>query len=200
MNIIHPNKLFLFITLFFASLLLTKAQDKPSIEKKYALSATIGSGLIYNIQNRDPFFDNLFYSPSLRIMWKPDHLLNIGLESGYLTISKLDSMIVSTPFDSTTFKARLNAIPMLLVFNMKVSKIDLYYGMGLSYLTTHLEAFDEKVIVGNWYYCYNIALAYNYPISKKMEIGIEAKSFFFPKLQTIAGGIAINFSYRFLQW
>ena len=83
---------------------------------------------------------------------------------------------------------------------MKVSKIDLYYGMGISYLTTHLEAFDEKVVVGNWYYCYDIALAYNYPLTKNLEIGIEAKSYFFPKLQTFTGGIAINLSYQFLHW
>lgn len=200
MNITHPNKRFLFLSLLLVIVLVTKAQEKTSPEKKYALSATIGNGLMYNIQNRETIFGNLFLSPSVRIMWKPNHLLNIGIESGYLTVSKQDSIIVSTPFDSTSFKARLNAIPILLVFNMKVAKIDLFYGMGLSYLTTRLEAFDERVVVGNWYYCYNIALAYNYPITKNIDIGIEAKSYFFPKLQTLTGGISINLSYQFLHW
>ena len=111
MNITHPNKGLLLLTLFLALVLITKAQGKTGFEKKYALSATFGNGLIYNIQNREALLDNLFYSPSVRLMWKPNHLLNIGIESGYLTISKQDSMIVSTPFGSTSFKARLNAIP-----------------------------------------------------------------------------------------
>jgi len=200
MNITLPNKWFLLSFFFLTSFLFINAQEKGSSEKQFALSATFGNGLNYNIQNQNSVLDNIFYSPTIRLLWEPNHRLNIGLESGYLTISKLDSTIVSTPYGDTTFKARLNAIPLLLVFNMKVSKIDLYYGLGISYLTTHLEAFDEKVKVGNWYYCYNFAIAYKYPITRNIGIGIEAKSYFFPKLQTVTSGLSINLNYQFLQW
>ena len=200
MNITLPNKWFLLSFFFLSSFLYINAQEKLSSEKQFALSATIGNGLTYNIQNQNPLLGNIFYSPTIRLLWEPNHRLNIGLESGYLTISKLDSTIVSTPYGDTTFKARLNAIPLLLVFNMKVSKINLFYGMGISYLTTRLEAFDEKVKVGNWYYCYNIAIAYKYPVTKNIGIGIEAKSYFFPKLQTVTSGLSINLNYQFLHW
>ncbi len=200
MNITLPNKWFLLSFFFLSFFLFVNAQEKLSSEKQFALSATIGNGLMYNIQNQKPVLDNIFYSPTLRLLLELNHHLNIGLETGYLTISKLDSTIVSTPYGDTTFKARLNAIPLLLVFNMKVSKIDLYYGLGISYLTTHLEAFDEKVKVGNWYYCTNIAIAYKYPITKNIGIGIEAKSYFFPKLQTVTSGLSINLNYQFLRW
>lgn len=186
--------------LFLTSFIIINAQEQVKDEKRFALSVTIGNGFNYNIQNQKPVMDNIFYSPAIRLLWEPNHLLNIGVETGYLTISKQDSTIVSTPYGQTIFKARLNAIPLLLVFNMKVSKINLYYGLGVSYLTTHLQAFDEKVVVGNWYYCYNVALAYNYPLSKNVNIGIEAKSYFFPKLQTMTGGVAINLNYKFLHW
>ncbi|MFZ4413919.1 MAG: hypothetical protein ACOYOV_12615 [Bacteroidales bacterium] len=199
MNIIHLNK----NVLFFCLLIFTQgvySQEEKVAKKEFSLAATIGNGLIANIDNTKKFNENIYFSPSLRILWKPNRLLNIGIESAYLTISKQDSTTVSTEFGSTALRARLNGIPLLLVFNMKISKIDVFYGIGLSYVTSRLEAFGERVVVSNWYYCYDVALAYSHPLSKNLAIGIEAKTYFFPKLQKISGGLLINFSYRFLRW
>jgi hypothetical protein len=200
MNIIPLNKNLLFFFIFLVFINYTHAQEKNSLKKGYSLSLSIGNGIIANIDQHKKFTDNIFYSPSLRFLWKPDHILNIGIESAYLTVSKQDSTLASTAFGATALRARLNAIPLLLVFNMKVSKIDLFYGIGLSYVTSRLEAFGEKVVVSNWYYCYDIAIAYTHPLSKKIDIGIEGKSYFFPKLQKVSGGIVINFTYRILSW
>ena len=189
MNIILLNKNILFFSLLIIFTQSVNAQETKTFEKGFALSVNIGNGLIANIDSKNNIFDNIFYSPSIRVLWEPNHLLNIGLESSYLTMLKQDSSIVSTSFGTTIYKARLNAIPILLVFNMKVAKIDLYYGIGLSYVTSRLEAFSDRVIVSNWYYCYDLAIAYKYPLSKKIDIGIEAKSYFFPKLPA---GVVIN--------
>ncbi len=196
MNIIHPNKSlwFLFFLILFTQR--ANAQEEINTTEKFALYTTVGNGLTGIIAYNNIFLDNLFYSPSLRILWKPNHLLNIGIESAYLTVSKQDSTLTTTPFGTTVLKARLNAIPLLLVFNMKFSKIDLYYGIGVSYVTSRLQAFEEKVVISNWYYCYDAAIAYSLPISRKINIGLEAKSYFFPKLQKISGGLVLNFSYR----
>ncbi len=200
MNIILLNKKSLILICLLMAGVSVYSQEHPFAEKGYSLSAYFGSGFIANIDNTKKFNENIYYSPALRLLWKPDHLLNIGLESAYLTISKQDSTTVSTDFGSTAFRARLNAIPILLVFNMKFSKIEFYYGIGISYVTSRLEAFNERVVVSHWYYCYDVAIAYSHPLSKNLAIGIEAKTYFFPKLQKVSGGLLINFSYRFLKW
>jgi hypothetical protein len=178
----------------------TFGQDSLAKKKGFALSASIGSGYIANIDQEKSFNENIFFSPSVRVMWKPNHRLNIGVETAYLTVSKLDSTLQSTPFGSTILKARLNAIPLLLVFNMKIAKIDLYYGIGVSYTTSHLQAFEERIVVSNWYYCYNFGFAYNRSITKNLELGIESKTYFFPKLQKVSSGLELILSYRFLRW
>ena len=200
MNITLRNKfvLFLFLICFFTSKAKAQQENKPA--NQFAVYATLGNGLTGVIAYNNSFIDNIFYSPSLRLLWKPNHLLNIGVESAYLTISKQDSTLSTTPFGTTVLKARLNAVPLLLVFNMKFSRIDLYYGIGVSYVKSRLQAFEEKVTVGNWYYCYDAAISYTYPLSKKINIGLEAKSYFFPKLQKISGGLVLSLSYRLLQW
>jgi hypothetical protein len=200
MNIIPLNKSLLLLFIFFVFVKFSYAQQKNSLKKGYSLSVSIGNGIIANIDQHKKFNENIFYSPSLRLLWKPDHILNIGIESAYMTVSKQDSTLTSTAFGATVLKARLNAIPIMLVFNMKVLKVDLYYGIGLGYVTSRLEAFGEKVVVSNWYYCYDIAIAYTHPLTKKIDIGIEGKSYFFPKLQKVSGGIVVNFSYRILSW
>jgi hypothetical protein len=200
MNIILLNKRLVFLPFLICFIPILSAQNAKSDKKNFAVSAEFGSGYIANIDLEKSFSENIFFSPSARLLWKPNHKLNIGFESSYITVSKLDSTLQSTPFGSTILKARLNAIPMLLVFNMKIAKIDLYYGIGVSYVTSRLEAFEEKVVVSNWYYCYDIALAYNHPLTKNLDIGIESKTYFFPKLQKVSSGLTINFSYRFLRW
>ena len=199
MNITLLNKNIIFLILIAFTLNINAQETKPN-NKGFALSFNIGNGLIANIDAKNNLTDNIFYSPSIRVLWEPNHLLNIGIESSYLTMLKQDSSTVSTTFSSTIFRARLNAIPILLVFNMKVAKIDLYYGIGLSYVTSKLEAFNDRVEVSNWYYCYDLAIAYKYPLSKSIDIGIEAKSYFFPKVLKISGGAVINFTYTFLKW
>ncbi len=201
MNITHLNKGILLLFFLYVFTQKVNAQEKSSSDNKnFALSATIGNGLTAIIAYNNSFADNIFYSPSVRLLWKPNHLLNIGVESAYLTVSKQDSTLASTAFGETALRARLNAIPLLVVFNMKISKIDLYYGIGISSVTSRLEAFGDRVVVTNWYYCYNLAIAYSYPIARNIEIGIEAKSYFFPKLQKISGGLHVNLSYYFLRW
>ncbi len=199
MNITHLNKsiLILFLLVFANEFY---AQNKIDKARNFALSATITNGFLANINYETDFTKNIYYSPSARLLWKPNHKLNIGIESGYLTISKIDSSVVSTAFGNTSFKARLNALPLLLVFNMNISKIQFYYGIGLSRITSRLEAFNDKVVVRSWYYCYNTSIAYSCKLSKNIELGIEAKSYFFPKLQKISGGAVVNLSYNFLKW
>jgi len=200
MNIIHLNRSYLILWLLIFLANATFAQDSLKKDRGYALSASIQGGATANIDQHNELFENVFFSPGLRLLWKPNHRLTIGLESAYLTISKLDSTFQSTPYGTTFMKARLNAVPLLLVVNMKISKIDLYYGIGLSYVTSRLEAFDQKVVVSNWYYCYDLAFAYHFPLTKNMEFGVESKTYFFPKLLKISSGLFVNVSYRFLRW
>lgn len=201
MNIIHRNKkVFLFIFLSFGLIFNAISQNDKVKNTNFALNISIGNGLIANFDNEIYHLNSLYYSPTMRVLWKPNYLLNIGVESAYLTISKQDSDLVSTTFGNTIFRARLNAIPILLVFNMKLSKLDIYSGIGMSSITSRLEAFQEKVVTNDWYYCYNLGIGYSHLLSKDLEIGIEAKSYFFPRIQKISGGIVLSVSYNFLKW
>lgn len=198
MNILHLNRFFLVVFVVITNTIF--AQESATHPRGFSLNATLQSGIVTNIEANQPAFDNVFFAPNLRVLWKPNHHLNIGFETAYLKVSKQDSTLQSTPFGNTVIKARLNAIPLLLVFNMNFSKIDFFYGIGLSYATSKLEAFDQKVIVSNWYYCYNLAVAYHIPLTKNIDIGVETKTYFFPKLRKISSGIMLNFEYQFLKW
>lgn len=201
MNIIHLNKKILFLILINLGLILNAISQNNNLKNtNFTLNISFGNSLIANFDNEIIHLNSFYYSPNLRVLWKPNHLLNIGVESAYLTISKQDSDQVSTSFGNTIFKARLNAIPILLVFNMKISKLDLYSGIGVSNIISRLEAFEEKVFVNDWYYCYNLGIGYSQSLTKDFEIGIDAKSYFFPRIQKISGGIAVTISYYFFRW
>jgi hypothetical protein len=71
------------------------AQEEFSLQPRkrgaYAWVATFGGGAGYFVSNNGapPYLSrkvsNLSHVASFRLMWHPDHLLNVGLETGHLT-------------------------------------------------------------------------------------------------------------------
>ena len=75
--------------------------------------------------------NKIFPAATLRIMWHPDHLLRVGLETGWNTFYSYH-----VKNGATTGKVVVRATPIMLVFSMPVAKrINVFAGAG-SYLVT----------------------------------------------------------------
>jgi hypothetical protein len=131
-----------------------------------------------------------------RIMWKPDHRLKAGFESGYLVFYSYKLT------DSAGNRGRiaLGAIPLLLEFSITVRKrLNLFAGPGIYILNTELDykgkANSKKVSTG-----WMAAAAYVQPITKNLGIGAEAKWLY--AAETIRGsfGGQLQLVWRFLRW
>ena len=74
-------------------------------------------------------------------MWNPEHLLSLGLESGYQYLYSLDVSDYDTEFGNTNVTASMYTVPVFIVFSMKVfPNIKLSAGTGVYLLFNSGEA------------------------------------------------------------
>jgi hypothetical protein len=107
---------------------------------------------------------------TVRLMWQPQYRLRVGLETGQTNFYSYDLRN-----GNTYGKLRLTAIPILVTWSMPLLKRwNVYAGFGSYFLTSHLE-YNGKVNSRSVSLGSNFALAYQQPISKNLQLAMEAK-------------------------
>ena len=104
-----------------------------------------------------------------RIMWHPDHLLRVGIESGWYRIY---SYTLHARSDGNLY---LSAIPLLLVFSMPVGeRWNLFAGVGGYFVRSKLD-FGTVVHTQEFSQGWMAAASYVYPLSSTIGIAAELK-------------------------
>jgi Outer membrane protein beta-barrel domain len=156
------------------------AQEKDSTKAKgageYSLVLYAGGGLsVYASSPGVPEYLETTETTtglcgSVRVMWHPDHLLRLGIESG------------SVPFYSYTMKdtnysgeLNLSAVPLLLEWSMPVGdRFNIFLGYGIYFLKTKLdyagatESSTRSIGLA-------VAVSYVHPLSENLGIAGEVK-------------------------
>jgi len=168
----------------------------------YSLSTEIGVGYSRYFTTID--YDDLNqngFSGTVRVMWNPEHLLSLGLESGYQYLYSLDVSDYSTEFGNTNVKASMYTIPIFIVFSMKVlPNIKLSAGSGVYLLFNSGEAFGDELSSNQISIGAHMGISYTYPINNSMAVGGELLYSYFSKLQDQTVAIQFVFVYDFLKW
>lgn len=179
MSIIKP----IILVLLFVLPLSAMAQDdeftsSPQKKGVHSLVMYVGGGLGYYYLRSDALPDQVSPSAKLfhrvgtvRVMWHPDHLLKLGLETGYLTFYRYtfrDSV-------GNSGTVALTAIPVLAEWSMSVTKrINLFVGSGFYLLNSRVDykgkSVAPKVSIG-----WMAAGSYIQPLSENVGLALEAK-------------------------
>ena len=168
----------------------------------YSLSTEIGVGYsrYFTTMDYDDLNQNGF-SGTVRVMWNPEHLLSIGLETGYQQLYSLDVSDFSTEFGNTNVSASMHTVPIFIVFAMKVlPNVKLSAGSGVYLLFNSGEAFGDELSSNQISIGAHVGASYTYPINNSMAIGGELLYSYFSKLQDQTVAIQFVFVYDFLKW
>jgi len=142
-------------------------------EKTYSISTELGAGYsrYFTTMDYDDLNQNGF-SGTVRVMWNPEHLLSLGLESGYQYLYSLDVSDFSTEFGNTNVKASMYTIPIFIVFSMKVlPNIKLSAGSGVYLLFNSGELFGDELRSNQVSIGAHMGISYTYPINNSLAIG-----------------------------
>ena len=192
MNITSVNRILIsLVALILCVQVFVRAQPKDTTSGNYAFSIEAMGGLSYNLKEDNFKSKKLDLSPSIRILWRPNHRLNFGIEITDLVVRRSDY-----EKNKEKLQARLEAVPVYLVFNMNLLSLDFTGGIGASYMKSTIEAFNDQAISTNWHYCFNFGLGYSYYLSKSFGAGIEGKFFSLTKTDEIVGGVYLKIIYK----
>jgi hypothetical protein len=168
----------------------------------YSLVVYASGGLGYypsyagKLSYLQPKISNINPVSTVRLMWHPDHLLKVGLETGYMTF------LSYTIKDSAGNRGKvvLNAIPLLLEWTMAVTKrINVFAGSGVYFTHTRLnyagKISSRKLSVG-----WMAATSYIHPLSQNLGLGTEIK--WMDAAESRDGSICVQLQlvWRFLKW
>jgi hypothetical protein len=134
-------------------------------------------------------------SGTIRLMWQPDHLLRLGIESGQI------------PFYSYTIndknysgELKLSAVPLLLEWSMPIgNRCNVFLGYGVYFLNSKL---DYAGVTKSSTRSIGLALAANYvhPISDNIGIGGEVKWMNATETKNKILNLQIQLVWKFFKW
>lgn len=169
---------------------------------KYSLVAYIGGGPSYYALNAaTPTFvtaqtNKLGFAGTVRVLWHPDHLVRLGLESGHME------------FYSYKFKDSVNnqgknyvsGVPILLVASMPLTKRwNIFGGLGFYSLSTHLEYlgknYSQKLSLG-----WMGAVSYIQPLSEKLGVATELKWLDANETKDAVICVQLQLVWKFITW
>jgi len=171
-------------------------------DSEYAVTTYINAGysrfiseLDYNDLNKNGF------SGTIRLMWEPEHLLSIGIESGYLQLYNITTQI--TYEDTITFNgsSELTAVPIIAVYSMELfENFKISVGSGMFLLTSKVDALGNPVNSNQVSTGVLGAVSYLHPLSHSISLGGEIKYYLINKIED--GDLTLQFSlqYRFLTY
>jgi hypothetical protein len=170
----------------------------------YALVVSGAGGYTRNVskfENEPPGLRRDGFIGTFRIMWKPEHLLSLGIETGFTHVYRVDAQNVSTEFGTTDIYTSQNAVPILGLVSMELGRgVVISGGIGVFLLYSESRIFGEStspfVVSGG----ITAALAYMVPISHDSALGAEFKWYNMDKFNDNNLSLQVMFSYRLFEW
>jgi hypothetical protein len=193
--------MYIFRTLF-AVIIISSVMLPQQNEKTYSISTELGVGYsrYFTTMGYDDLNQNGF-SGTVRVMWNPEHLLSLGLETGYQYLYSIDVSNYETEFGTTDFSASMYNIPIFAVFSMKVTpNIRLNVGTGMYLLFNSGNLFGDALESSQISIGAHAGLSYLYPISSSVSIGGELLYSYFSKLQDQTVAIQFLFVYDLFRY
>ncbi|MBP1683699.1 MAG: hypothetical protein H6Q27_1266 [Ignavibacteriaceae bacterium] len=188
--------------LLLITFLFTFSAFGQSADTTYSLTTEIGVGysryfttMDYNDLNKNGF------SGTVRVMWNPEHLLSIGLETGYQYLYSIDTKIVDDELGTTNFSASMYTVPIFIALAMKVTpNIKISAGSGMYLLFNSGELFGDVIKSNQTCIGAHVGVSYTYPINQSISLGGELLYSYYSKLQDQTVALQFLFTYKFLEW
>ncbi|MCX6140752.1 MAG: hypothetical protein NTX15_07995 [Candidatus Kapabacteria bacterium] len=162
----------------FIVLLLSTLQTYAQTDSVFTLETVVTGSIMTTQYSENPttqsVTDRFTGSAFLgRILWRPNHLLAIGVQSGYMTFSQ-ESFTIPGVGATTSGKAGLAAIPLQLAISMNPGSFDLGIGIGSYYLQSIWRVEDvQRVNSTAWEFGVNSWIGYEFTVFDRLEIGPE---------------------------
>lgn len=175
-----------------------KAQDTLRGDYRIILQANLGlskSHINHTTQVDKGEYSSMGLLRTFRAVWRPDHLLGMGIETGILPVSSLTiKQDVTLPTGSTI---NLKAVPLLLVFSMEKYGIELSSGVGIYNYQVQADIPNKESTVSNqWEIGWMLNVGYCYPLTHSLGIGGDIRHYVIPERSLLLTSLSVKFQWQ----
>ena len=136
-----------------------------------------------------------------RIMWEPEHLLSVGVETGYLPLYFFEEDNYKSNYGTANVDLSLVAYPIMVTFGMEFfEKVKIYAGVGGVALNSTADFLGNKVVSSSWSNAYTLSVAYSYKIIENLNVGSEIKWYNISKIEDSALLVQLAISYNLFRY
>jgi hypothetical protein len=127
------------------------------------------------------------FGPALtgRILWRPGHLLGIGVQSGFTRVSSLETA-------ERDRSINLSTIPALLVFSMATGGFDASVATGWQ---RYIVGTEGRQISSAWEMSYSVAVGYEFSTFDAFGLGAEISFTSLPERETGLVALQVRVQY-----
>lgn len=205
MNIMFATKTNILLLLLAILIIPPTALYSSDSSDQYGIHASFSLGWSHKLNSY--LNDSAGYSGDglplgLRLYWQPDHILNIGVETGYINISRYSRTKLYTQYGEVNAKAQLRAIPILLSFAVNKWHFEFNVAVGAYYLYVNIESdkYGLYQYSDEWNMGFMTSLNYFYKFSDYFRIGGGVKLYGISEKQDYLISPQIILDYRFFEW
>ena len=169
----------------------------------YKVNAVVGLGYSYFLSSLSELngFNPHSFNATARIMWQPEHLLRVGIESGYLSFYTYKQSGFTSEYGTTDVKSSLSAVPIILIFSMELFKeFEVSTGGGVYFLFSEIDSYDNKVSSSIFSTGYYSSVSYYYLLNKDIKVGGELKYYYISKIEDADISLQFVLKYNFLEY
>jgi len=191
------NKCSIYIGILLVFLFLIPAQAQ-----KHSLNVHVGAGYGRFLTDMDQTgLNQNGFLGTFRIMWQPEHLLRIGLESGYHSLYNYKQTGIGTDFGVTDAQSSLTAIPVFFIAAMEIiPSFEIIAGLGATFLNSSFESFGLKTESTQLSTSQFVSAQYSYALNKKFSLGSELRFYRINKIEDSTLSLQIILGYKLLEW
>ena len=138
---------------------------------------------------------------TFRLMWEPEHLLRLGIETGFIHLYYLETKIFDTLFGSTDVILNMSSVPIMAIFAMEVTEnFEIIGGVGGFIIISEVTSFDNYVLSKSWSNAYELGISYLHPLNDKLKIGGELKSYYISRLENYDVALQLSIKYSLFSY
>jgi hypothetical protein len=183
---------------------LMAGQALGQVETTYAVVVSAAGGYTRNVSKFDatpPGLRQDGFVGTVRVMWKPEHRLSLGVETGFTHVYRVDVSDYPTEFGPIDIYTSQNAVPILGMVSMDLGRgLTISGGAGIFLLSSEsriVASTTSPTIVSGGIAA---ALAYMLQISDDWSAGMEFKWYNLDKFNDNNLSLQVMFSYRLFEW
>lgn len=137
----------------------------------------------------------------LRIMWQPEHLLRIGIETGFIQFYSMSQSNVNTIAGDTDITAKLTGIPIIFVYSMEIiESLEISAGAGTYLLYSTADSHGNKVTSSEISIGHMVSLTNLKEIQSNIKIGGEVKWNYVNKIRDGNLSTQLVLKYQLTKW